>query len=191
MLGIQRTATVTALIAMAAVALLASGCSSGGSQAKLTPKVKPPAITKAGVLRAAIDLRYPPFGGIDKGVKAGLDIDVASALADKLGLKLEIVDARSDSAAKMLRDGKADVMVAGVGIDRAVALDVAFAGSYINDGPALYSASEGTLTIGAPPRLRRAGHGGSAAGRPPLRSRPARPCSPGLGPSIASVSGVP
>jgi len=146
---IQRAAVVMALIAAVAAGVLGSGCTPGGSEAALTPKVKPPVIKKAGVLRAAIDLKYPPFGGVEKGQKAGLDIDVASALAERLGLKLEIVDARPENGAALLRDGKVDVMVAGVAIDRAVALDLAFAGSYINDGPAIFSASEGTVTLPA------------------------------------------
>lgn len=154
MMGIRRMAIVTACVAALAVVLLGSGCTPGGSQAKLTPKVKPPVIKKAGVLRAAIDLRYPPFGGIDAGQKAGLDIDVASALAERLGLTLEIVDARPENGAVLLRDGKVDVMLAGLGIDRAVALDLAFAGSYVNDGPAVYSASEGTVTLTALANMR-------------------------------------
>ena len=154
MKGFKRTVVVTACVAAFAVVLLGSGCTFGGSQAKLTPKVKPPVIKKAGVLRAAIDLRYPPFGGIDAGQKAGLDIDVACALAERLGLTLEIVDARPENGAVMLRDGKVDVMLAGLGIDRAVALDLAFAGSYINDGPAVYSASEGTVTVSALANMR-------------------------------------
>lgn len=145
-----KRASVVLLVAAVAVAMFAvAGCNSGGPETALIPKVKPPVIGKAGVLRAAIDLSYPPYGGTVEGVKAGLDIDVASALADRLGLKLQIVDAKPDAGAVMLRNGKVDVLVAGVPIDQAVQLDVAFAGSYVNDGPALYSASEGTLTIDA------------------------------------------
>lgn len=145
-----RRASVVLLVAALVVAAFAvAGCNSGGSETALIPKVKPPVIGRAGVLRAAIDLTYAPYGGTVGGVKAGLDVDVASALADRLGLKLQIVDAKPEAGAVMLRDGKVDVLVAGVPIDRAVQLDVAFAGSYINDGPALYSASVGTLTIDA------------------------------------------
>lgn len=146
----MRRASVVLLVAAFAVAAFAvAGCNSGGSETALKPKVKPPAIGKAGVLRAAIDLQYPPYGGTVKGVKAGLDVDVASALADRLGLKLEIMDAKPEAGAVMLRSGQVDVLVAGVPIDQAVQLDVAFAGSYINDGAAVYSASEGTLTMDA------------------------------------------
>lgn len=145
-----KRASVVLLVAAVAVAMFAvAGCNGGGPETALIPKVKPPVIGKAGVLRAAIDLSYPPYGGTVEGVKAGLDIDVASALADRLGLKLQIVDAKPDAGAVMLRNGTVDVLVAGVPIDQAVQLDVAFAGSYVNDGPALYSASEGTLTIDA------------------------------------------
>ncbi|MDO8914770.1 MAG: transporter substrate-binding domain-containing protein [Coriobacteriia bacterium] len=142
-----RSAAALLVVAIAITAFAATGCDRGGTEAALTPKVKPPVIGKAGILRAAIDLTYPPYGGTVGGVKAGLDVDVASALADRLGLKLQIVDAKPEAGAVMLRDGKVDVLIAGVPIDRAVQLDVAFAGSYINDGPALYSNTEATPTI--------------------------------------------
>jgi ABC-type amino acid transport substrate-binding protein len=143
----RRASVVLLVVALATASFASAGCNSGAAEKALTPKIKPPAIGKAGILRAAIDLTYPPFGGSVDGVKAGLDVDVASALAERLGLTLEIVDAKPEAGAIMLRDGKVDVLVAGVPIDRAVQLDVAFAGSYVNDGPALYSTTEATLTI--------------------------------------------
>jgi polar amino acid transport system substrate-binding protein len=146
MRGSKRTATL-AIASAVASALLVSACTAGGPVKTLQPKVKPPVIAKAGVLRAAIDLRYPPFGGTEKSQRVGLDMDVASALAEKLGLKLEVVDSRPEAGAVLLRDGKVDIMLAGLGIDRAVALDVAFAGSYVNGGPAIYSAGEATVTL--------------------------------------------
>jgi len=146
--GMRRTTIIISLAAVVLAAAFSAGCGAGGAGSKLTPKVEPPAIGKAGVLRAAIDLSYPPFGGSDKGTKAGLDIDVASALAEKLGLKLEIVDAKPEAGAALLRDKKADVMVAALPIDQAVALNVGFAGSYVNDGPAVFSLTETTMTVG-------------------------------------------
>lgn len=137
-----------ALAVLLALAVLAAGsiggCADASSPETLQPKVSPPSIASAGVLKAAIDLKYPPFGGVSKGQRAGLDIDVASALARELGLKLEIVDASPTAGAELLRDRKVDVMLGGLPIEEAVSLDVAFAGPYINDAPAIFSANEDT-----------------------------------------------
>jgi ABC-type amino acid transport substrate-binding protein len=144
---IRRVGFGIVVAAVLGAAVLSAGCGSSDTGTALKAKVAPPVIGKAGVLRAAIDLSYPPFGGADKGTKAGLDVDVASALAEKLGLKLEIVDAKPEAGAVLLRDKQADVMIAALPIDRAVQLDVAFAGSYANDGPAVFGLSETTMTI--------------------------------------------
>ena len=136
-----------AFAAVALLALLVSGCTPKPAQETLTPKVKPPVIGKAGVLRAAIDLTYPPFGGVSKGKRAGLDIDVASAVAQELGLTLEVVDASPTLGAQLLRDGKVDVMLGGVPIEQAVQLEVSFAGPYINDAPAIFSANDESATM--------------------------------------------
>jgi ABC-type amino acid transport substrate-binding protein len=140
--GIDRAGFVIVLVAALGATALTGGCASGDTGPALKAKITTPVIGKAGVLRAAVDLSYPPFGGADKGTKAGLDVDVASALAEKLGLKLEIVDAKPEAGAVL-------VMIAALPIDRAVQLDVAFAGSYVNDGPAVFGLGEATMTIDA------------------------------------------
>jgi ABC-type amino acid transport substrate-binding protein len=145
--GIKRAWVLFVLAAALGAVALASGCGGKDAGSGLKAKLATPVIVKEGVLIAAIDLSYPPFGGTDKGKKAGLDIDVASALAEKLGLKLEIMDAKPEAGAALIRGKKADVMIAALPIDRAVELDVAFAGSYVNDGPAAFSANEATMTV--------------------------------------------
>ncbi len=140
--------SLTAL-GLVAVLSLVSGCSPKTVEPKLTPKIAPPAIGRAGVLRAAIDLSYPPFGGVDKGVKAGLDIDVAAALAERLGLRLVVVEAKPEAGARLLNDGKVDVMLAGIPIQQAIEADVAFAGPYVNDGPCVFSLNQTTVTVEA------------------------------------------
>jgi ABC-type amino acid transport substrate-binding protein len=160
--GMRRGGTIGVLAALVALASLAAGCN-GFAPKALKPKVAPPVIGKAGVLRAVIDLSMPPFGGTDKGKRAGLDIDVASAVAERLGLKLEIVDATPTVGAKLLADGKADVMLGGIRIDQAVSADVAFAGPYLNDAPAVFSAFEATHTLQSIAGMRIAAQQGSQA----------------------------
>ncbi|TLM80213.1 MAG: amino acid ABC transporter substrate-binding protein [Actinobacteria bacterium] len=134
--------TVMLGLAILAVALLAAAACSPKPEAKLTPKVAPPVIGQPGVLRAGVDLGYPPFGGTDKGVNAGLDVDVAAALAERLGLTLQLVSVTPSDAVAALTSGTVDVVIAALPVDGPLLADVTFAGSYVSDGPCFFTADE-------------------------------------------------
>ncbi len=98
------------LVLCVAVALVASvgmlsACKKKDTSSAIQPQVTPPAIKEAGTLRVGVDLAYPPFAGEDNGQKVGIDIDVASALAERLGLKVALVDVKASEAATALADG--------------------------------------------------------------------------------------
>lgn len=145
------------------------GCEPKAEEPELVPVVEPPVIGDAGVLKVGVDLSYPPFAGTDEGVNAGIDIDVAAAIAERLGLKLEVVDVKPSGMASALGDGTVDVMLGAVPITDAVLADVTTAGSYIIDGPAFFAAApaEGsevaTLTIEQVTSTRVGAQTGSAA----------------------------
>ncbi len=141
----RRASTLIALFAAAAVALSAAGCGAQPKKAQLQPKVSPPAIREAGTLKAGVDIAYPPFGGTDSGQQAGIDVDVAGALAERLGLKLTIVPVKASDAATALADGSADVVLSVPFSDEAVS-NVSLAGSYISDAPGFFVASDGTAS---------------------------------------------
>lgn len=137
----------TAAACLALALTLVGGCAGGIGGAKLEPKVAPPLIGEKGVLRAAVDLSYPPFGGTEKETRAGLDVDVAAALADSLGLTLRIVDAKPEKAARMLKGKGVDVALGALTVEQAVAGDYSFAGTYVSDAPAIFSATAGTVGV--------------------------------------------
>lgn len=136
----RATSAQVALGAMLILTLVATGCA--GSQPKavpvVKPKVAPSAIAKAGVLKAGVDLTYPPFGGVDNGKKAGIDVDVARALASELGLKVEIMGLPLSAAAAALASGTVDIVFS-VPIDASTVTSFSIAGSYIADGPAFFT----------------------------------------------------
>lgn len=134
----RRACTV---LAVGALLLSLTGCVGGIPAPTLTPKIAPPLIANEGVLRVAVDLGYPPFAGTAKGQQVGLDIDVAAAIADQLGLKLELVDAQPSAAIAQVKDGSVDMMLGGLTVESAVASQVAFAGTYISDAPAAFAAT--------------------------------------------------
>ena len=143
----RRISAVALGILLSLSLLLAAGCGDSKDAApKAQPKVKPPAIAKAGVLRAGVDLAYPPFAGEDKGKQAGIDIEVAKALAAKLGLSLEIVSVIPTAAASALDSGAADVVMSVPFSEQSLA-GTSIAGSYISDGPAFFTTQEETVTV--------------------------------------------
>ncbi len=135
-------------LALAAVALATVGLVGCAKQKtpQAEPKVKPPAIAEAGVLRVGIDLTYPPFGGEDKGKQAGIDVDVAQALAASLGLELRIVSTPTSEAVSALAGGLVDAMFS-VPISASTVTSAAVVGSYISDGPAYFTTAEETVTV--------------------------------------------
>jgi len=144
-----------------------AGCSPAAPD-KLEPKVAPPAVKEAGTLRVGVDLSYPPFGGSDAGKQAGIDLDVASALAGKLGLTAKFVDVKPSEAATALAAGTADVVLS-VPYSQESLSRTTLAGSYISDGPALFIATEGTaavepsMTLDTLPAIKIGAQEGSAA----------------------------
>ena len=138
----------TLLVVFALCALVAQfgvGCSQP-KKAELQPKIAPPAIKEVGTLRAGIDVGYPPFGGTDKGQNAGIDVDVAAALAERLGLKLTVVPVEASNAATELAKGTIDVAMSVPFSDEALS-NLSVAGSYISDAPAFFVATDGTASV--------------------------------------------
>jgi polar amino acid transport system substrate-binding protein len=117
-----------------------AGCGGGEEPSVLEPKITPPLIASEGVLRAGVDLSYPPFAGKDNGQQVGIDIDVAAALAERLGLTLEIIDVKTTDIPAALKGKQIDVALAAMPITDAVLAGVTPAGSYITDGSAFFSA---------------------------------------------------
>lgn len=130
---------VMAAVLVLAVVVSVGGCKKEPEEPALEPKVAPPVIATEGVLKAGVDLEYPPFAGVDGGDEAGIDVDVAAAIAEQLGLRLELVDVKPDEIAAALNDGEVDIMLGATPITDAVLADVSSAGSYLIDGPGIFA----------------------------------------------------
>lgn len=148
MVSVRRALAVAGLAAVLAVCLVASGCKGMPQADKLHPVVSPPAVREAGTLRAGVDLSTPPFGGTDAGKQAGIDLDVAAALASRLGLKLAVVDLKRSDAATSIASGRVDVVMSMPYSSDALS-QVALAGSYIANGPAFFVTNDSTASAAA------------------------------------------
>ncbi len=103
-----RTTQRAALAAMAAMALLAATASHAGEAMAR--------ITSQKVLRVAVPVDYPPYGsvGIDMSPR-GLDVDVAKLLAEKLGVKVELVPVTAPNRVAYIQTRKVDLTISSLG----------------------------------------------------------------------------
>ncbi len=99
--------TLTALIA-SLVAVVLTACSTGSGGGSDLEAVK-----QAGVLRVATEGTYSPFSFHDPKTNAltGYDVEVAKAVADKLGVKVEYVETPWDAIFAGLAADRYDVVV--------------------------------------------------------------------------------
>ena len=69
----------------------------------------------AGKLTMSTNAAFPPYEmTTDSGEFEGIDIDVAAAIAEKLGLELQVDDMDFDAALLAAQNGKSDMVMAGV-----------------------------------------------------------------------------
>ncbi|MDP4119967.1 MAG: basic amino acid ABC transporter substrate-binding protein [Bacillota bacterium] len=86
--------------------------------------------TSQGELIMATNAQFPPYESSKGGKIVGLDVDMAQAIADKLGLKLVIHDMEFDSIIPTINSGKADIGVAGMTVTADRKKNVDFSDTY-------------------------------------------------------------
>jgi polar amino acid transport system substrate-binding protein len=70
-------------------------------------------VKQRGVLRAGVRQDVPGFGSVDeKGRTMGFDIDIATELAKRLGVKIELVPVTAATRIPLLRQGRIDLIAA-------------------------------------------------------------------------------
>ena len=135
---------VSALIICLAFCLVACG----GEKEEETP-----------VLIMATNAEFPPYEYYENGAIVGIDAEIAAAIAEKLGMELQIEDMLFDSIIPAVQTGKADVGFAGLTITPERAEFVDFSQPYttavqviiVKEGSPIVSCDtlfEGGYTIG-------------------------------------------
>ena len=85
----------------------------------------------AGKLTMATNATFPPYEmTTDSGDIEGIDVDTAKAIAEKLGLELQVDDMEFDAALLSVQQGKADIAMAGITVTDERKAVMAFSGSY-------------------------------------------------------------
>ena len=81
-------------------------------------------------LTVVTNAEFPPYEYKEGDKVIGIDAEVAKAIADKLGMKLEIVDTKFDSIIPGVQSGKYDMGMAGMTVTPEREESVAFSDSY-------------------------------------------------------------
>ena len=138
----RRSFLAAAGLTAAALALTACGGSSSStasstassaasSEAASSSAAAELTTVETGKLTMATNATFPPYEmTTDTGAFEGIDVDTAQAIAEKLGLELQIDDMEFDAALLSVQQGKADIVMAGVTVtdERKAVMD--FSGSY-------------------------------------------------------------
>ena len=138
----RRSFLAAAGLTAAALALTACGgsasstasstaSSAASSEAASTSAAAELTTVEAGKLTMATNAAFPPYEmTTDAGEFEGIDIDTAKAIADKLGLELQIDDMDFDAALLSVQQGKADIAMAGITVTDERMAVMSFSDSY-------------------------------------------------------------
>ena len=141
----RRSFLAAAGLSVAALALTACGGSSSTASSAAASSVASSAAAsseaasaaadfttvEAGKLTMATNATFPPYEmTTDNGTVEGIDVDTAQAIADKLGLELQVDDMDFDAALLSVQQGKADIAMAGITVTDERKAVMAFSDSY-------------------------------------------------------------
>lgn len=117
------------LIGVMLAAGMAVSMASCGSKPKETEQAGSEA-SEGGTLTMATNAEFPPYEFREGDEIVGIDAEIAQAIADKLGMKLEIEDMAFDSILVAVQSGKADMGVAGMTVTEDRLKNVNFTDTY-------------------------------------------------------------
>ena len=130
----RRSFLAAAAVSAAALALPACGgsaSSAASSEAASTSTAAELTTVEAGKLTMATNATFPPYEmTTDAGTIEGIDVDTAQAIAEKLGLELQIDDMDFDAALLSVQQGKADIAMAGITVTDERMAVMSFSDSY-------------------------------------------------------------
>ncbi|MGN1421335.1 MAG: transporter substrate-binding domain-containing protein [Eubacterium sp.] len=127
------------VLALMMVAACFAGCSSSSDDTASNEEVK--------TLTLATSADFPPYESIgDNGEYVGIDIEIAQAIADKLGYELKVENMDFDSIITAVSSGKADMGMAGLTVTDERLQSVDFSSSYATGIQAIVVAEDSAIT---------------------------------------------
>lgn len=125
---------IIALLTVAVLALSMAACGNSNDNASSNNASANSASAEqeaaGGTLTMATNATFPPYEYYDGDDIVGIDAEIAQAIADKLGMKLEIQDMDFNSIIIAVQGGKADMGLAGMTVTPEREQNVNFSESY-------------------------------------------------------------
>lgn len=119
------------LAALLAVPFLA-GCGGG-------------ATIKSGTLLMGSDTTYPPFETMEGNKAVGFDVELAEAMAEKMGLKLEVITTAWDGIIPGLKTKKYDIIMSAMTITEDRKKQINFSDPYLDSDQSICVASDSPI----------------------------------------------
>ncbi len=118
---------VIAMAGVVCMAALLTACAGSGTKTETTAVGQQEA---AGKLVMVTNAEFPPYEYYDNNKVVGIDVDIASAIADKMGVELDVQDMAFDSLIPAVQSGKADFTAAGMTVNEDRMKNVDFTDTY-------------------------------------------------------------
>lgn len=117
-----------------------------GDNAGETPYSSPKDVDDSnGTLVMATNVAFPPYEFYQDGAAVGIDVDLAKAIADRLGMKLTIQDVEFDSIITAVQSGKADIGIAGMTVTEDRLKNIDFTQSYTTSKQVIIVRNDSTV----------------------------------------------
>ncbi len=144
---------VLAIAMAAAMALTAAGCSTSTEQTASTEDAAQteqaaPEDTEENVLIMATNAEFPPYEYYQGQEIVGIDVEIARAVAQSMGMELAVEDMAFDSIIPALLSGKADIGAAGMTVTEERQASVDFTDTYVTASQAIIIKADNTEIAG-------------------------------------------
>ena len=127
----KKTLAMLAAVCMMAAMTACGSSDSADAPAAETAEAAALTTVNAGKLTMSTNAAFPPYEmTTDSGDFEGIDIEVAGAIAEKLGLELVVDDMDFDAALLAAQQGKSDIVMAGVSVTEERQQVMEFSDSY-------------------------------------------------------------
>jgi lysine-arginine-ornithine-binding protein len=132
------TAATLMLVAVLVVAVLAVGCGTTTTTGAKVTTFKP------GILMMGSDTTYPPFELMEGNKAVGFDVDLATEIAKRLNVKLDVIPTAWDGIIPGLKTDKYDVIMSAMTITPDRSKEISFSDPYIDSDQSI------AVKIGSP-----------------------------------------
>lgn len=122
------------ILILSALILVLVGCGGARDSAQADRLA---AIIAAGQIRIGVKADSPPFGVVRNGVHLGFDVEIAEAIARRIGVDPVFVNVTSAERIPKIEAGEVDLIVASMTQTRARERQIDFSIPYFEDGPAV------------------------------------------------------